>query len=73
MGSWNKTFFDKLSLETGGISEEFLIHEKGLATKKFADFVSNQILTNLGEMIGGDASKKLIQNYREISSKKVYV
>jgi hypothetical protein len=44
-----------------------------MATKKFADFVSNQILNNLGEMIGGDAAIKLIQNYRDISSKKAYV
>jgi len=38
-----------------------------------ADFVVNKILTNLGDMVGGDAKDKLITRYAQLSMKKKYV
>jgi hypothetical protein len=48
-----------LSSKTGGVSQEFLI-ESPVATKDFADFVAEQILSNVGDMAGGDAKKALL-------------
>ncbi len=36
------------------------------------DFVANRILENLGDMIGGEAKSKLIEQYAKISCKKRY-
>ena len=46
-----KSFYDKLSKETNGVSEEFKINDQN-KTKKFADFVAVKILSNLGDMVG---------------------
>lgn len=72
IGAHLKPFFDQLSKYTGGVSQEFLIEHPD-ATKNFADFVANQILTNLGDMAGGDAKKALLETYAQISSKKKYI
>lgn len=34
--------------------------ESSDATKEFADFVAKQILSNLGDLAGGDAKKALL-------------
>lgn len=46
-----KIFYDKLSKETNGVSEEFNISDFD-ATKRLADFVADKILSNLGDMMG---------------------
>ena len=65
-------FYNKLSADTSGVSEEFKIQAKD-ATKAFADFVANKIISNLGEMVGGDAKERMLKRYMEVSNKKKYV
>ncbi len=65
-------FYKKLSADTSGVSEEFKINAKD-ATKAFADFVANKIITSLGEMVGGDAKERMLKRYIEVSNKKKYV
>jgi len=35
--------------------------------------VANKIITNLGDMLGGDAKERLLNKFAELSKKKKYV
>lgn len=65
-----KIFYEKLSKDTNGVSEEFKINDVD-ATKKFADFVADKILSNLGDMMGEQQKQKLLELYKNLSNKNV--